>query len=196
MAICRGRATASKDSPDETGTLEQQEWFSRIPAQAIQPKDGERYHICQRRAFNHDQRGFPMLILRPEAVEQVSQYVAFAAKEGVNLCVAGGAHSSKAMMNDCIAIDLFHLDAVTLNEADLIVQVQGGSYLKNVDDALASRNLGVPIGSYPWTGVGGLTLGGGYGWLGRMYGFTVDNLVQAQVVFANGSIVIANDSNE
>jgi FAD/FMN-containing dehydrogenase len=86
--------------------------------------------------------------LRPETVEQVSQYVAFAAKEGVNLCVSSGAHSSKAMMNDCIAIDLFHMNAVTLNEADLIVQVQGGSYLENVDNALASRNLGVPVGTY------------------------------------------------
>jgi FAD/FMN-containing dehydrogenase len=68
--------------------------------------------------------------------------------------------------------------------------------LKAVDDALSAHGLAVPVGTYPETGVGGLTLAGGYGWLARKHGLTADNLVGAEVVLANGSVVVATETNE
>jgi FAD/FMN-containing dehydrogenase len=78
----------------------------------------------------------------------------------------------------------------------LTASIGGGAYLKVLDEALKPYNLGVTIGTYPLTGVGGLTLAGGYGWLARKYGLSVDNLLEAEVVLSDGEVVIVNDSNQ
>ena len=65
--------------------------------------------------------------------------------------------------------------------------------MEEIDKVLAPLKMGTVVGTYPQTGVGGLTLGGGYGWLGRMHGYTVDNFLQAEVVLLTGEIVTAND---
>jgi hypothetical protein len=97
------------------------------------------------------------------------------------------------MMNYAFVIDLYHMNKVELKEDCLLVYVEGGAYLEEIDKILQPHNLGVTIGTYPQTGVGGLVLGGGVGFLARMYGFSVDNLVEVEVVLASGDVVIAND---
>lgn len=99
-------------------------------------------------------------------------------------------------MTASICIDLVLMKTVRVDTEKLLVDVGGGAYLKEVDDALKPHGLGTPVGTYPLTGVGGLVLAGGYGFLSRMHGLSVDNLVEVEVVLADGRVVVANDDNE
>lgn len=99
------------------------------------------------------------------------------------------------MMDGAIVIDLFNLNEVQLMKETMTVEVGGGCYLKDIDNALAADNLGVTLGTYPYTGIGGLITAGGVGHLGRLFGLACDNIVAAEVVLADGEIVIATDSN-
>eukprot|EP01111_Echinosteliopsis_oligospora_P006903 TRINITY_DN2136_c0_g1_i1.p1 TRINITY_DN2136_c0_g1~~TRINITY_DN2136_c0_g1_i1.p1 ORF type:complete len:560 (-),score=143.44 TRINITY_DN2136_c0_g1_i1:45-1658(-) len=171
---------------------------AEIQGRVILPVDGEEYHACRRRAFNQNQRGFPLCVVRVLSVSDVVACVRFAGKHRseINLCIACGGHSSKCMMDGSFVIDLKDLKKVSLDLENLTVSVEGGAYLEEVDKALAPHNLGVPVGTYPQTGVGGLVLGAGYGFLARMYGFSVDNFLEAEIVLHTGDVVTANDNNE
>lgn len=74
--------------------------------------------------------------------------------------------------------------------------VGGGATVAKIDEFLATHGYVVPLGTTGCIGVGGLVLNGGFGWLTRLYGFSVDNLVQATVILANGKTIIANDNNK
>ena len=166
--------------------------------EVITPMDLEAYNKARSRPWNLDQRKFPLLILRPSTTESVAKAVQFIQlhRQDRKICIACGCHSSRCMLEDSMVIDLFLLNSSSVNVSEKIVSVGGGAYLKVIDDALVAHNLAVTVGTYPETGVGGLTLAGGYGWLARKYGLTVDNFLEAEVVLANGTIVIANDENE
>lgn len=116
--------------------------------------------------------------------------------QDISLCVACGCNSSLSMISHSFVIDLVHLNEVTLNEDKTIASVGGGAYLKEVDAACAPYNLGITAGNNPFTGVGGLTLAGGYGWLARRQGLAVDSFISAEVVLSNGDIVKADDQGE
>jgi FAD/FMN-containing dehydrogenase len=160
--------------------------------------DASAYTECRMRHWNHDQRGYPYLIIRPLNTEDVARAVKFvrAKAEGATLCVACGCHSSKSMLDNAIIIDLGSINETSFDKEAKRITVGGGAYLKAVDQTLSAHGLAVPVGTYPETGVGGLTLAGGYGWLSRMHGLSVDNLVGAEVVLADGTIVVATETNE
>jgi FAD/FMN-containing dehydrogenase len=162
----------------------------------ISPFDKDLYHECRRRAFNENQRGFPLVIVRTQTARAVAECVKYVRRIGLPLCVMSGGHSSKCMMTGSFVIDLYDMNQAELDLDSLTVQVQGGAYLEEVDKVLESHNLGCVVGTYPKTGVGGLVLGGGYGWLARLYGMAVDNLLECEVVLADGKIVIAKEQNE
>ena len=142
--------------------------------------------------------GFPMVIVRPKTTSDVVKTINFVREHGggITFCVTCGAHSTKCMMTDSFVLDLVNIRDVTVDPNALTASVGGGAYLYDLDEALAPHGLGVTVGSYPWTGVGGLVLAGGFGWLGRSYGFSVDNLLEVEAVLADGSVVVANDDNE
>lgn len=132
--------------------------------------------------------------------EDVATTINFCRENKINFVVSGGKHSVGVGGNSSIegglVIDLAKLRDVTIHEANKTVDVGGGCIWKDVDEAAGKYGLAAVGGTINHTGVGGLTCGGGYGWLTGRFGLTIDNLVKAEVVLADGSIVEAsNNSN-
>lgn len=114
----------------------------------------------------------------------------------MDVAVKGGGHSTAGTSSSDggLVIDLSRMNQVTVNTAQKTIMAQGGSIWKEVDEAGAAHGLATVGGTVNHTGVGGLTLGGGYGWLSGLYGLTIDNLVSARVVLADGRLVNASAS--
>lgn len=113
----------------------------------------------------------------------------------ISFSVAGGKHSSTgaASSDGGIVIDLGKMRKVDVDVASKIIHVQGGCIWQDVDEAAAKYDLAMVGGTVNHTGVGGLTLGGGYGWLSGRHGLTIDGLLKVQIVLADGSIKTASE---
>jgi FAD/FMN-containing dehydrogenase len=136
----------------------------------------------------------PGVIVRPASTDDVAAAIAFARAHDVPLAVRGGGHSAPGLgtVDDGVVIDLASLSAVNVDAARRVVAAGGGATLTQVDAATAEVGMATPLGILGTTGVGGLTLGGGIGHLARKYGLTIDNLLGADVVLADGSKVTAS----
>ncbi len=136
----------------------------------------------------HDKR--PALIARCLTSEDVAHAVNFARDHGVLTAVRGGGHSwpGKSICDDGIVVDLSHMTNVEVDAANKIGMSAGGALLGHLDDATLAQGLVTTAGVVSHTGVGGYTTGGGFGRLNRKYGLTIDNLVGAEVVTADGRI--------
>lgn len=137
----------------------------------------------------------PALIARCVDTDDVMTSVHFARKYGLITAVRGGGHNGAglALVDDGLVIDLSEMRAITVNPETGAVQVGGGAVWREVDQATHPHGLAVPSGVIGSTGVGGLTLGGGMGHLSRQYGLTVDSLLEADVVLADGRQVKASE---
>ncbi|MFB9126451.1 FAD-binding oxidoreductase [Paraburkholderia dipogonis] len=141
----------------------------------------------------------PAIILRCAGVADVLQGVAFARDNGLPLAIRGGGHNigGSALCNDGVVLDLSQMKSVRIDPAARRAYVEPGATLHDFDHEAQAFGLATPLGINSTTGVAGLTLGGGFGWLSRRYGMTVDNLVSADVVTAEGELVHASaDSHE
>jgi len=108
--------------------------------------------------------------------------------------VRGGGHNAAGYaICDGIVLDLSLMRQVRVDPASKVVRVQGGCILRDIDQETAKHDLVVPMGVNSTTGIGGLCLGGGFGWLSRKYGLTIDHLIGAQVVLADGSLVTCSE---
>ena len=136
----------------------------------------------------------PAVIARCLHTADVVRAVNFAMDTGIPLAVRGGGHNiaGNAVCDDGIVIDLSQMKAATVNPGLRRVSIGGGALLSDLDAATQAHGLATPVGINSTTGVGGLTLGGGLGWLSRKYGMTVDNLESAEVVTAAGAVVRAS----
>lgn len=139
----------------------------------------------------------PALIARCTDVADVITGVNAARAHGVDLAVRGGGHNGAGlgMVDDGLVLDLSPMRGIRVDEERGTVRVQGGCTWGDVDHATHAFGAAVPNGIVSTTGVGGLTLGGGTGYLSRKYGLTIDNLVSADLVLADGSRVVADDDH-
>jgi len=136
----------------------------------------------------------PRLIARCRGAADVATAVRFARDRDLDIAVRGGGHNvaGSAVCDDGIVIDLSAMRAVSVDPVRRAAQVQGGALWGDVDRETQAHGLATTGGIVSHTGVGGLTLGGGIGWLMRKHGLTIDNLVEAEVVTAQGEIIRAS----
>jgi FAD/FMN-containing dehydrogenase len=160
--------------------------------QLIGPADGE--YDEARALFNAMIDKRPAVIARCATAQDVASVVGFARAHDLPLAIRGGAHNGGGLgsVNDGVVADLSPLRDVSVDPDTRTVRVGGGCIWNEVDAATHEHGLAVPCGIISSTGVGGLTLGGGIGHLTRRFGLTVDNLLGAEVVLADGQQVVAN----
>jgi len=137
----------------------------------------------------------PAAIARCADAADVMTAVRFATEHGLTVAVRGGGHNAAGLgvWDDALVIDLSPMRGVLVDPAAKTARVQGGCVWGDVDHATGAFGLATPSGFLSTTGVGGLTLGGGIGYLSRRYGLTIDNLLSADVVLADGSFVTASE---
>jgi FAD/FMN-containing dehydrogenase len=138
----------------------------------------------------------PALIVRCAGAADVMAAVGYARAHGLPLAVRGGGHNiaGSALVNDGLVIDLSNMRSVRVDPLQRRAWVEAGALLRDFDHEAQAYGLATPLGINSTTGVAGLTLGGGFGWLSRMYGLTVDNLLSADMVMADGSRLHASDA--
>jgi FAD/FMN-containing dehydrogenase len=136
----------------------------------------------------------PGIIVRCQGTADVVQAVRFAANNKLLVAVHGGGHNiaGNAVCDAGLMIDLSQMKSVRVDPKSKHVWVEPGATLADLDRETQAFGLAIPTGINSTTGVAGLTLGGGFGWITRKFGLTIDNLVSADVVTADGSLVRAS----
>ncbi len=165
----------------------------RLRGEALAPSDPGYEHA--RRPFNAMHPDRPSLVVRCTGTADVVEAVIFAREHGIEVTVRGGGHSIAGLSSSDggMVIDLSLMRAVQVDPEARLARVQGGAVLGDVDRETQAFGLATPLGAVSETGVAGLTLGGGYGWLRRKYGLSCDNVASAQVVCADGQVRTASE---
>jgi hypothetical protein len=155
----------------------------------IQPGDPD--YDSERHVYNAMIDRRPRVIVKCADVADVVAAVTFARDHDLLLAVRGGGHNAGGLgvCNDGLVVDLSRLRGIRVDPNERTVRVEGGCTWGDVDHATHAFGLATPSGFISTTGVGGLTLGGGIGYLTRKYGLTIDNLLGADVVLADGRFV-------
>jgi len=153
------------------------------------------YHEA-RKVYNAMIDKKPGMIAYCVDVTDVRTCVNFARDNNLLLAIRGGGHNGGGLgiCDDGLVIDLSNIKYVRVNKKDSTVRVGGGNLWGEVDHVTHSYGLAVPAGIISTTGVGGLTLGGGVGHMSRKFGLTIDNLLEADMVLADGSLVTVNEN--
>jgi len=164
---------------------------SALRGPVIQP--GDEGYDGARAVYNAMIDRRPAAIAECSDVADVMTAVRFARENGLTVAVRGGGHNAGGLgvWDDALVIDLSAMRGVTVDPEAKTVRAEGGCVWGDVDHATHAFGLATPSGILSSTGVGGLSLGGGIGYLARRFGLTVDNLLAADVVLADGSFVTA-----
>jgi FAD/FMN-containing dehydrogenase len=177
-----------------TGTTTTEDLHELLRGDLIDPAD-ERYDEA-RRLYNGMIDKRPRMIARCADVADVISAVDYAREHGLLVAVRGGGHNG-AGLGSCdggLVIDLSAMRGVRVEPGRRIVHADGGCTQGDLDHATHAFGLAVPAGIVSSTGIAGLTLGGGHGYLSRRHGLTIDNLVEADVVLADGRFVTASQT--
>ena len=162
------------------------------PDALIRPADAD--YDEARQIWNAAIDRHPGLIARCLGVADVIHAVKFAAANDLLVAVRGGGHNvaGRALCDDGIVIDLSAMRGVLVDPKTRTVRVQGGATLGDLDRETHLHGLAVPVGVVSKTGVAGLTLGGGVGWLVRKHGLSCDNVISFELVTAEGALLTAS----
>jgi FAD/FMN-containing dehydrogenase len=148
-----------------------------------------------RRGYNslHDHR--PAVIVRPADGGDVARALEFASSAGLEIAVRSGGHSlaGYGATGGGVLIDLSAMHAIDIDPAARLAWVEAGTTAGQLTAASAAHGLVVPFGDSPTVGVGGITLGGGIGWLSRKFGLTIDSVDGVEIVTADGQLVTADE---
>ena len=182
---------ASGTALDESAIAE---LATRFRGDLIRPDDPS--YEEHRKVWNGSIDRRPALIARCTSVDDVVSAVRFARQAGVPIAVRSGGHSfpGLSVADDALVIDLRPMNRIDVDLESRIVRAQAGVLLGELDRETQSVGLAVPAGIVTHTGLAGLTLGGGIGWLMRKYGLTVDNLLSVELVTAEGEVLRASES--
>jgi FAD/FMN-containing dehydrogenase len=168
------------------------EFKVQFPGEVLLP--GDEGYDQARRVWNAMIDRRPLLIARCATAEDVVQAVEFARQHHLFVSIRGGGHNiaGNAVCDDGLMIDLSPMKGIQVDAQAGRADVEPGCTLAEFDAAAQAHGLATPLGINSTTGVAGLTLGGGFGWLSRTFGMTIDNLVGAEVVLADGGWVRAS----
>lgn len=181
-------ATSSNVMRSNAGTL-----FRRQIQGCVLAPDDVTYDTA-RRVFNHMIDRRPVLIVQPASTDDVRRSVLYARELNLPLSVRGGGHNvaGSAVCDDGLMLDFTGWQGVAVDTMRFRAVAQPGVLLAGMDAATQAHGLATPLGTVSSTGIAGLTLGGGIGWLHGMLGLACDNLLAAEVVTADGDLVQAN----
>ncbi|CAI6336957.1 unnamed protein product [Periconia digitata] len=162
-------------------------------AEVLVPNDGEKYEQAIQRWSEHCiQRA--KCVIKVSCADDITSALSFIRTQKIPFVVRGGGHStsSSSSITDGIVIDLSLMRRVTVFPDSKTIRAEGGTLWVDVDEEAAKYDLATVGGTVNHTGVGGLTLGGGYGFLTGKYGLTIDNLLEVDIVLASGEQVTAS----
>ena len=169
---------------------------SSVSGRILQPDDGG--YDEARRVHNGliDRR--PAIIVRCRSAADAAAALRFARAEGLDVSVRGGGHNvaGRAVADGAVMIDLAEMKGIQVDPDARTVRAEGGVLWGELNDATAEHGLAVTGGAISTTGVAGLTLGGGLGWLMARYGLAADNLVSVELVTADGAITEVTEASD
>jgi len=140
----------------------------------------------------------PAVIVQCAEADDVPHAISYARENGLEISIRGGGHNiaGSSLCDNGVVIDFSNMTTVSVDAQKRRAYVEPGATLGDFDKALQAHGLATPVGINSTTGIAGLTLGGGFGWLTRKYGMTIDNLVSAKMVTADGrKIQVSEDEN-
>lgn len=163
-----------------------------LKGRMVKPKDADYDEV--RKVYNGMIDKRPGLFAMCTNSDDVIAAVNFGRENNVLVAIRGGGHNGGGLglCDDGLVIDLSGIKYTEVNTTNNTVKVGGGSIWADVDRVTHKYGLAIPSGMVSTTGVGGLTLGGGIGYLARKYGLTIDNLLEAEMVMADGSFITVN----
>jgi FAD/FMN-containing dehydrogenase len=167
---------------------------NKIKGQIVLPSDSNYEEVREIWNAMIDRR--PAVIVRCAEANDVPQAILFAREHGLEISVRGGGHNiaGSALCDNGVMIDFSTMRNVRVDAGKKRAYVEPGATLADFDEATQSYGLATPLGINSTTGIAGLTLGGGFGWLTRKYGMTIDNLLSADVVTADGKTIRASEN--
>lgn len=157
---------------------------------------GERHYDLQRHVWNADIDRNPLAIVSCRTAQDVSRALTWCLENGFEVTVRGGGHNlaGTAVIDGAVLLDTGPMKDVSFDHAAGTVTAGAGCRLGDLDRACAEHGVVVPAGTVSHTGVAGLTLGGGTGYLSRMFGLTTDHVVEVEFVVADGRILTVNEN--
>lgn len=172
-----------------------EEFTSSLRGELILPEN-EKYEES-RQVYNAMINRYPAAIVYCLDVADVICCVKFAKQEGIITAIRAGGHNGAGLgvVDDGLVIDLSRMNGIRIDPDGSTVRVEGGCLLKDIDHATSAFGKAVPTGIFSTTGISGLTLGGGLGHLSRAYGLSIDNLIEADVVLADGSLITTSEDS-
>jgi FAD/FMN-containing dehydrogenase len=139
----------------------------------------------------------PAVIVQCAQADDIPPVIRFARKNGLEFSIRGAGHNiaGNALCDDGVTIDFSRMKNVRVDAGKRRAYVEPGATLANLDEAAQAHGLATPVGINSTTGIAGLTLGGGFGWLTRKYGMTIDNLVSVDLITAEGKKIRASEND-